>query len=789
MTDNATEHEALALFEEMLGIPEAERDAWIAEHARDRPHVAQRLAAMREADRRAALRTGGAMDMLGVEAEPDMIGAYRIVARIGRGGMGAVFLGERMTGDFAHVAAIKVIKQGLLSEALVERFQRERQILARLRHPNIAQLYDGGETADGSPYIVMEYVDGRPLLDWIAEHEPDRAERLRLFMAICDAVAFANRNLVIHRDLTPSNVLVTDEGVVKLIDFGIARPVEEGEANGAAPPGSLASLSLTPGYAAPERISGGEVSTASDVYSLGKLLTRIFPDAQANREFAAIVARATALDPAARYATADALARDVEAWQRGFPVQAIASTGPYLLRKFIGRHPVGVGLASLALLLMLGAFVITLHAYERAENARRAETARFDELRSLASFMLFDLNGQLGRVAGNVAARADLAARAQTYLSALAASRDADPALQLEAARGFNRLAQIQGLPTEPNLGQRDAARANLLEAERLLLALPASEIAVATNLARTRLYLAMIVLHGDGDQDAAAKLMQQVFAHLGGVASTARDRDWLAMQAEALRGQAELLLLSGRLDDLLVLAHRMAAEVERWPAAYRTSPAAEFERANADYMRGLALHHTGSPDAALAPLRAAETRLSRLDAQLPNDPQVLNTLAWAAYEGYGAGMEADHGEARRFLALARRTVDRLTAIEARDQSLRSFAINIRQAQAEMLASDGQFGQAIALQREVIKGREEAVRLKPGPVTLGRVAMAQLILGNIALNAGDRALACESWRGAAGTFETARRERPLLGRDEGFSRGVAANVGICTTGGVLAPVT
>ena len=151
MSDLVLERDAIALFERLLEVPEEDRDAWLAAETADRPELLSRVASMREADRRAQMRTGAAADSLDEEAPPERIGAYRIVERIGRGGMGSVYRGERATGDFHHEVAIKIIKPGLLSDRLVERFRRERQLLAGLSHPHIAQLYDGGETEGGSP--------------------------------------------------------------------------------------------------------------------------------------------------------------------------------------------------------------------------------------------------------------------------------------------------------------------------------------------------------------------------------------------------------------------------------------------------------------------------------------------------------------------------------------------------------------------------------------------------------------------------------------------------------------
>ncbi len=261
MTDIALERRVLALFEEALALPREEREAFAVRSAAGSTELLARLRAMLAADTTASLRTGAAATLVDEPPPPERIGAYRIEEPIGRGGMGSVYRGRRISGDFDHVAAIKIVKPGLLSEALVERFRRERQLLARLVHPNIARLYDGGETGDGSPYFIMEYVDGLPLLGWAERHRPGVDERLRLFADICGAVAFAHRNLVVHRDLTPSNVLVTEDGVVKLIDFGIARPADEGD-QGAGSEASIGSLSLTPGYAAPERMTSRAVTTA-----------------------------------------------------------------------------------------------------------------------------------------------------------------------------------------------------------------------------------------------------------------------------------------------------------------------------------------------------------------------------------------------------------------------------------------------------------------------------------------------------------------------------------------------
>ena len=215
-----------------------------------------------------AFHTGGAFhETLDDTAVPEQIGAYKITGLIGRGGMGAVYRGERVSGDFDHDVAIKVVRPGAMSDKLIARFEAERQTLASLSHPNIARLFDGGTLESGAPYIVMEYIDGLPITDFADKNNAAKAERLALFKAVCSAVSHAHQNLIIHRDITPSNVLVDKGGQVKLIDFGIAKPFDE-DAAVLDMEHSLASLSFTPGFAAPERSQGrgGE-------YAVGYLFT------------------------------------------------------------------------------------------------------------------------------------------------------------------------------------------------------------------------------------------------------------------------------------------------------------------------------------------------------------------------------------------------------------------------------------------------------------------------------------------------------------------------------------
>jgi len=791
MTDPALERAALAVFERLLDVAEADRDAWLAAETTGNPTLFERVRAMLEADRISELRTGAAVDMIEEEPVPERIGAYRITGRIGGGGMGSVYRGERMTGDFAHVVAIKIIKPGLLTDRLIDRFRTERQTLAQLSHPNIAHLFDGGETEAGSPYIIMELVDGLPLIEWADGQKADRQgldrdARLRLFGDVCAAVGFAHRNLIVHRDLTPSNVLVTGDGVVKLIDFGIAKPADDEPAPAGGMTPSIGSLSLTPGYAAPERMTSAQVTTAADIYSLGKLLQKLVPPGPDDRDLRAIIARATANRPQDRYPTADALGQDLDRWAKGFTVAATAGGRRYRVTKFIGRNRLGVGVATTVLLLLIGALLVTLQAYARAEKARAAEAARFEDLRSLAGFMLFELNGRMERVIGNNAARVRLADRAQTYLSALAASEGAGPGLRLEAARGFVTLARIQGVPTEPNLGDVGRAAQNLETAIAMLRAPDIPRAAAAPPLAEALSLLAMVKAHAQSDSEGGNRLAAEAARTLA--ASEDHGPQWQAARSQLRKAQLELAVLGQKPDDLQRLADLLDREVGAWPAAMQRSRAAAFDRAAARYYRGIRAYFIDELDAGVDFALDAERRLLALDKAEPNDPAILQLIAFNAYLGYGtaSGAKGREADAQRFVRTARESVDRLMQIEPNDQTLRAFAGSVRGAESQALSDRGLHAQAIAMQRSVVALYEQVFRAQGKSSTANRLVAANVALSAIAHKANDRDVLCAAGSAALGHLVRLEARGELLGFAARYKPGLEGNAALCAKG---APVS
>jgi serine/threonine-protein kinase len=406
---------------------------------------------------------------------PERIGPYRVLRAIGRGGMGQVWLVERVEQDFRQTVALKVLRRGLDTDDLLARFRAERQILARLNHPNIARLFDVGATDQGLPFFVMEYVDGVPILSYATSS--DVTDRLRLFRTVCDAVQYAHRNLIVHRDIKPGNILVDGDGVPKLLDFGIARILEED----AAIAHTRAEMRLlTPEYSAPEQIRGEPITTACDVHALGillyELLSGVHPFRRsANRDAVirdvldydppapssqvaagsperrriqgdldTIVLKALRKEPEARYQSVQSLVDDIDRHVSGRPVLARPASLWYNARKFVTRNAVPVGAAAALFLIVTASSAMTLHQSRliRAESQRVARER--DKAMQSRSFLL-DMFGTTGsdQATGDSVTARQLLDRRAAVLAARAKPGD-DPEVRADMmnvlAEGYDRL-------------------------------------------------------------------------------------------------------------------------------------------------------------------------------------------------------------------------------------------------------------------------------------------------------------------------------------------------------------
>jgi serine/threonine-protein kinase len=325
------------------------------------------------------------------------IGPYRLIHELGQGGMGVVYLAER-DDQFHHRVAVKIVRHGLDTPEMLERFLAERQILASLSHPNISRLLDGGVTGDGRPYLVLEYVEGEPIDVYCKRLGLSSRERVRLFLQVARAVHYAHRSLIVHRDLKPNNILVTSDGQAKLLDFGIAKILDASALplSGPAPQTQTGIWVMTPEYASPEQVRGEPITTATDVYGLGLVLYEILtgekaqavpslapavldrvicetdPPRRLTGDLERIVAMALRKEPERRYASAERLADDLSRYLDGEPIAARGDSVMYRARKFVMRHRWAVA-SSVAVIGLLIGWAGTVTVKEAAVSRALAE--------------------------------------------------------------------------------------------------------------------------------------------------------------------------------------------------------------------------------------------------------------------------------------------------------------------------------------------------------------------------------------------------------------------------------
>src|SRR5580658_8639011 len=383
------------VFRGALERPLAERKQYLADACGNDPELLSEIESLLESDHDAehALRSLVADDLTeltrsSVSADlGSQVGPYLLVRELDSGGMGVVYLAVRSDDHYFQIVAIKMIRKGLESAELVQRFRVERQILATLNHPNIGAILDGGETKDGRPFMVMEYVEGQPITLASQGRTLSIRQRIELFRSLCSAVHYAHQKLIIHRDIKPSNVMVTPEGVVKLIDFGTSKPLEPQLVLKDDTPTLSGFRMMTPDYASPEQLQGKQLTTATDVYSLGVLLFELLtgarpytlrglspteaervlltpegrkpssaPDLTSRRrkelagDLDRIVMTAMNHDPVQRYRSVQHLEEDLLRYLQGKPIAARNASPIYTLRKLVQRHKT-ITLTSLAMIV------------------------------------------------------------------------------------------------------------------------------------------------------------------------------------------------------------------------------------------------------------------------------------------------------------------------------------------------------------------------------------------------------------------------------------------------------
>jgi serine/threonine protein kinase len=493
-----------SLFAEALERDAAERDAFLKDacgtDAELRAEIDSLISAHDTTDdfiaRPAAQRAFG---FAAAEFEPKSwigrrVGDYRLVEEVGRGGMSEVFKGVRDDDEYHKEVAVKVLRQGYDTKSLLKRFKVETQILATLDHPNIARLLDAGTTPEGLPFLVMDYIPGQPIDDYCAARKLSLKGRLDLFRALCGAVQYVHQHLMVHGDLKCTNVLVSERGTVKLLDFGIARLLAPTPGANLPEGKPTTHIALTPEYASPEQIRGGPVTTVSDVYSLGvvlyQLVTGVLPyrlrgdfsyelatrilDQEARPPSVAceidgfarqlrgdldnIILMALEKNPARRYPSVEAFEADLRRYLEGFPVSARAAGVPYRFFKFASRHKAGFAAISLLLATLIGGIVSTTWQARVADAERVRAERHFNEVRKLANVFMFDLHKAIEDLPGSTPARQMLVQNSLKYLEALSAESASEPSLQRELASAYEKVADVQGGYLTANLGDTPGA-------------------------------------------------------------------------------------------------------------------------------------------------------------------------------------------------------------------------------------------------------------------------------------------------------------------------------------------
>jgi serine/threonine protein kinase len=398
-----------------------------------------------------------------------VVGRFRIERLLGEGGMGSVYLGQR-AGDFEQRAAIKLLREGLHDPATRQRFRAEQQALAALQHPNIVQLIDGGITADGIPYLAMDYVEGAPLDEYCRREDLPLRRRIELMIAMLDAVEYAHRRLIAHCDLKFSNILVTADGQPKLLDFGVTKLLEpsrfglDGEATKAA------LRPFTPEFASPEQLDGKNLTTATDIYSAGVILyillagrhpfeslrdqplelmratlsTEPPPPAELEPDLRAILSKALRKEPERRYAAAAHFAADLRNFLEGRPVEARQGSRRYRAWKFVQRNRVAVIGAGILMAAVLAGAAGVLWQGIRAQRSSRVAADRFHDSLRLTSSLFTEFYDAVEKLDGSESARQSLLDWSRETLDRLSQQSASDLTLRTDVAESYLKLGQLE---------------------------------------------------------------------------------------------------------------------------------------------------------------------------------------------------------------------------------------------------------------------------------------------------------------------------------------------------------
>jgi tRNA A-37 threonylcarbamoyl transferase component Bud32/tetratricopeptide (TPR) repeat protein len=673
------------------------------------------------------------------------IGPFELVRPLGRGGMGEVWLARQADGRIARDVALKLPALHQQGEVWRERFRRERDILARLEHPHIARLYDAGVSESGQPWIAMEFIAGLSLSEHVASRPHSIPARLALFRQVLAAAAHAHRHLVVHRDLKPANILIDASGQVKLLDFGIAKLLVEDEATGGGDLTRLGGRVMTLRYAAPEQVSAGDITTATDIYSLGvilhEMLTGLAPyravregraltDAMLLQDEAAvpsrlaipkplarqlagdldcIILKALRRDPGERYGSVELFDEDILAHLQRRPVKARAGTWRYIAGRYAVRHKLPLAMAAAVLVTLLAGLVIA----DRERRVAVAEKARaerhFASVRKLANTFIFDVHDEIEPLPGSLKARQTLVSTALQYLDSLAAESRADPALALEVAGAYRKLAEIRGDTRAAHLGDPLNARRYAERAAKLLEALEAREPDNIQALREHRvvaLLLGRLRLEGGDsggvEETAKAAGIAEKITRLPG--ATIDDRRNLGATLAQWGG-----ILAVVKDDHVAAATQLARAVEYLEALVRDKPGDLLSRADLAYAyerSAMAAEVTGKDEQLPLAFALLEKSIATTESVIRDDGARASRRQTLAKRFNNAARVklrlGDVDGARDNAAKGLALIERLTAEDPRNVENASVLAGAFAMSSDIEYRAGRYERAIELARESI---------------------------------------------------------------------------------------
>jgi eukaryotic-like serine/threonine-protein kinase len=788
-------------------LPPAERGVFVAQASAGDPDLQAEVESLLES-------LGEADDFLesapipllskAMSMEGRSIGPYRVERILGEGGMGSVYLATRELDGFPMRVALKVIRFSHSSEYLQRRFRLERQILARLSHENILRLLDGGITEDGAPYLVTEFLDARSLEHYLSEERPSREERLRLFLGICDGVAYAHRNLVVHGDLKPSNILINAAGTPKLVDFGIAKllksqdDTDSPEAAAEAQATITLMPALTPFWASPEQLRGEPLSIVSDIYGLGRilfyLLTQKLPfdlsglapsqivdklrqspvprpsdvahDTFMEGDLDNIVRKALEFEGEQRYQSADAFGEDIRRHLEQRPVSARPYTVSYRAAKFIRRNRGLVAIVSIASIALILAMGVALWQARVAKLNYDSARERFEQLRVLSNSLIFDTDEALAQLQGSTPVRAKLVKSAIGYLDILAKADNADPRLQEELAAAYEKIADILGRPGTANLGQSLEAMASYRKTEAIREKLRASSKGSAAfqessdRLATTYARLSGL-LRAMGDVQSSLTYERKAL----GIRQAMLEND----PGNATRKRAlasSLTSLSGSLSQLgdwpgVLDTRREALRMYEELATSHPENSSDQRGLSLALLRmGSILLHENHLEEAVENYRLSLRIEEKLAQAAPGNVQFQVNVGRAQTSLAVALLR--NGEVAQALATfeaGRAAYERAVQPDKRDVRTRSLMAANRAGYANALLQAGRLPQALPVLLATLAAREELTRQDPANAgARGEVAETHSLLARLHQAQGQKARALEQWNLARAIYLSLRRE-------------------------------